>query len=124
MKRLLFAIPMLLFLCYAPSMAQSASNQSVRVTVPFDFIVHDTTYPAGEYKILLNTGENSIRIGNADQWIAFSSVQSTGKGNLTGDTRLVFIRQDDKRYLHQVWLAGDLHGHDLLHKSMAQDLTE
>ncbi len=122
MKRLLFAVSILLFLCCAPCMAQSMSGQTVRVNVPFDFIYNDTSYPAGQYMIKLETAGDKIFIGNADQWMVISHTTDILRGSPNTETHLVFSDKDGKHYLHQVWIQGETHGHDLLHKTMDEDV--
>ena len=105
-----------LFVFTALLLATAVHAQSTYVTasVPFDFVVADQTYPAGDYavKSISNTGV-PILIRNSDQaenGIALSTSCSSGKPSTT--TKLVFHRMGGQYFLYQVWQEGNTTGRE------------
>ena len=106
----------ILFACTALLLATAANAQSTNVTasVPFDFVVADHAYPAGDYvvKSISDTGV-PILIRNANEsenGIVLSSTCSNGKPART--TKLVFKRMGDQYFLYQVWREGSMEGRE------------
>jgi hypothetical protein len=105
-----------LFVFTALLLATAVRAQSTNVTasVPFDFVVADQGYPAGDYavKSLGDTGV-PILIRNNDQaekGIALSTSCSSTKPSTT--TKLVFHRMGDQYFLYQVWQEGNTTGRE------------
>jgi hypothetical protein len=97
-------------------MATAAQAQQTRVqaNVPFDFVVGDRAYPAGEYslKSVLDSG-TVLRIENMQE-VAGANVSSITCTSLMRPetTKLVFRRMGDYYFLYQVWTAGNLSGRE------------
>ena len=92
--------------------AAHAQSTTLRATVPFDFVVGDRAYPAGDY---LFTNNNSVlNITNTQQpktaVILSNSCESVTPST---DTKLVFDRMDGYLFLRQLWVAGKYHGREL-----------
>ncbi len=91
--------------------------------VGFEFIVGDTVLPAGTYSVSTQVGHDVSRlmirnIETGKGVFANTSDLSLSRPSLIENSNFVFVRDGDGRYfLHQVWLSGDTHGHDLLHKA-------
>ena len=107
LRSLLFALTVLLM-----ATAAQAQQTSLKANVPFDFVVADHDYPAGEYTLqsMLNSGL-VIRIKNireASPGIALSSECSSREPSAT--TKLVFHRLGDRYFLYQVWIEGNSSG--------------
>ena len=92
--------------------AAQAQTTNVKANIPFDFVVGDHAYPAGEYTVKsLSQGSAAIRIDNADEsenGITLSSACS--KAQPAAATTLVFERLGDNYFLHQVWTEGNSAG--------------
>lgn len=109
LRSILFALAALLL-----ATAAQAQSTNVTASVPFDFVVADHAYPAGDYvvKSISDTGV-PILIRNTDQaenGIALSSACSSSKPAST--TRLVFHRMGDRYFLSQIWLEGNTTGRE------------
>jgi hypothetical protein len=104
-----------LFVFTALLLATAVHAQSTYVTasVPFDFVVADQTYPAGDYavKSISNTGV-PILIRNSDkaEGLALSVACSSVKPSTT--TKLVFHRMGGQYFLYQVWQEGNTIGRE------------
>ena len=106
----------ILFAFTALLLATAAHAQSTNVTasVPFDFVVADHAYPAGDYavKSISDTGV-PILIRNteeAEKGIVLSNPCSANKPSST--TRLVFHRMGDHYFLYQIWQEGNTTGRE------------
>ncbi len=91
--------------------------------IGFDFMVGDTALPAGTYYVSTQVGHDTSRLmlRNVETGAGvFANTSDLGlsRPNTVENSTLVFVQDADGRYiLHQVWLAGDSHGHDLLHEA-------
>ncbi len=103
LRSILLALTVLLL-----ATAAQAQTSSVKASIPFDFVVGDHAYPAGEYTVKsLSQGSAAIRIDNADEsekGITLSNACS--KAQPAVGTTLVFKRLGDNYFLYQVWTAG------------------
>jgi len=105
-----------LFVFTALLLATAARAQSTNVTasVPFDFVVADQAYPAGDYavKSISDTGI-PILIRNSDQaekGFVLSVPCSSVKPSTT--TKLVFHSMGGQYFLYQVWQEGNTIGRE------------
>ena len=105
-----------LFVFTALLLATAAHAQSTNVTasVPFDFVVANQAYPAGDYavKSISDTGV-PILIRNSDEaekGIVLSGSCSSVKPSTT--TKLVFHRMGGQYFLYQVWQEGNTTGRE------------
>jgi hypothetical protein len=95
--------------------AVRAQQNGIRADIPFDFVVGDRAYPAGEYllKSVLNDGVGIIRIENVqDVSSVFVSSVSCTEAIPSKQTKLVFRRMAGRYFLYQAWTAGNLNGHE------------
>lgn len=97
--------------------AASAYAQSIRVkaNVPFDFIVRGVTLQAGEYTIEpVAANGAALAIRDADQK-AKSVVLTNRCESLkpASQTQLVFHRYGNRYFLSEIWVEGNLSGHQL-----------
>lgn len=95
--------------------AARAQQQTVKADVPFDFVVGNRAYPAGEYT-LKSALENSgiLRLENIQESTG-SFVPSTKCENRvpSKSTKLVFRVMAGRYFLYQVWTEGSLTGREL-----------
>ena len=91
--------------------ATAVGQSSVRVDIPFPFIVTGRTLPAGQY--VLSLSGQFMRITNSNKETTF--VLTSDMSNLSPGSsgKLVFHRYDDTYFLVQV-LSADGTGGDLL----------
>jgi hypothetical protein len=107
LRSILLALTVLLL-----ATAAQAQTTNVKATIPFDFVVGDHAYSAGEYTVKsVSQGSAAIRIDNADEsekGITLSNACS--KAQLAVGTTLVFQRLGDNYFLYQVWTEGNSAG--------------
>ena len=94
--------------------AAHAQLTNVKAIVPFDFVVADHAYPAGEYSIkTIGEGDKTLRIDNtveATTNLVLSHTCLQLAPSLT--TKLVFHRVGDNYFLYQIWRAGNSEGRE------------
>jgi hypothetical protein len=94
--------------------AAQAQTTNVKASIPFDFVVGDHAYSAGEYTVKsMNQSGVPIRIDNADEsekGIILSN--ACQKGQPAAGTTLVFQRLGDNYFLYQVWTKGSSLGRE------------
>jgi hypothetical protein len=111
LRSILLALTVLLL-----ATAAQAQTTNVKASIPFNFVVGDHAYPAGEYTVKsLSQGSAAIRIDNADEsekGMTFSVSCTKNKGQRADGTTLVFQRMGDSYFLYQVWTAGNSLGRE------------
>jgi hypothetical protein len=112
MKKNLIAVLTLGLLLAAPALAQTAS---MKVNVPFDFVVNGKTLPAGEYRVDgLSTSTSTIAIRNTEQSAKLMALTNGCESIEAADaSKLVFHRYGSQYFLAQVWSAGSSEGREL-----------
>jgi hypothetical protein len=109
LRSILLALTVLLL-----ATAAQAQTTNVKASIPFNFVVGDHAYPAGEYTVKsLSQGSAAIRIDNADESEKRVTLSvSCTKGQAADGTTLVFHRMGDSYFLYQVWTAGNSLGRE------------
>ena len=112
MKNLRYALLTLGVLLAAT--AVRAQETKVRANIPFDFIVGDRAYPAGQYSLnSLPDNDAVIRIdGDPEVQTVHLLSNSCQSVRPSKETKLVFRRMGENYFLHQVWLAGNVDGRE------------
>jgi hypothetical protein len=106
LRSILFAVTVLLV-----ASAAQAQQTSVRAKVPFDFVVGDQAYPAGEYSLKSSPNGIPIRVDNLQESAAGLILSQTcTAGEAAGSTKLVFHRLGDHYFLYQIWQEGNSSG--------------
>jgi len=89
--------------------AAQAQTTNVKASIPFDFVVGDHAYTAGEYTVKsMSESSSAIRIDNADEsekGITLSN--ECQKGQPATRTTLVFQRMGNNYFLYQIWTEGN-----------------
>jgi len=122
MKKNLIAALTLGLLLAAPALAQTAS---MKVNVPFDFIVNGKTLPAGEYKVDgLSTSTGTIAIRNTETTAKLMTLTNGCESIEAADaSKLVFHRYGGQYFLAQVWSAGSSEGRELPRSRAERELA-
>lgn len=109
LRYVLFAVTVLLM-----ATATQAQETKIRASVPFDFVVADRVYPAGEYFLNSKADNNAVIWIENSQETALMHVLSNECSGITpsAKTKLVFRRMGDNYFLYQVWIAGNLSGRE------------
>ena len=109
LRTILLALTVLLL-----ATAAQAQTTNVKASIPFDFVVGDHAYSAGEYTVKsMAQGSAAIRIDNADEsekGITLSN--ACRKANPQRGTTLVFQRLGDNYFLYQIWTEGNSLGRE------------
>jgi hypothetical protein len=109
LRSILLALTVLLL-----ATAAQAQTTNVKASIPFDFVVGDHAYSAGEYTVKsMGQGGAAIRIDNADEsekGITLSNACS--KAQPAAETTLVFERLGDNYFLYQIWTEGSSLGRE------------
>src|SRR5262245_54262545 len=98
------------------AVAHGQSGRQVTVKVPFDFIVSDKTFRAGEYEVInMIAGGDALSVRQADSKASAMLLTSPIIKNDRQDTRakLVFHRYGETYFLSEVWLSGRTNGREL-----------
>jgi hypothetical protein len=110
LRSILLALTVLLL-----ATAAQAQTTNVKAGIPFDFVVGDHAYTAGEYTVKsMSQGSSAIRIDNADEsekGITLSN--ACQKGQPATQTTLVFQRLGNNYFLYQIWTEGNSLGRQL-----------
>jgi hypothetical protein len=94
--------------------AARAQQNGVKADVPFDFVVGNRAYPAGEYTLRAALTEGGvIRIENMNEVLtAFTPSNPCSKATPSTETKLVFRRMGGHYFLYQMWIDGNLTGRE------------
>ena len=111
----------ILFAICLPLAAQA--NSMVSAKIPFAFYVGDQVYPAGDY--LFNSADlpgSFLCISGSPK--RYHMTADVKKIDTVAESKLVFLHDGDKMVLHQVWIAGDNHVHDIRHNDNVTELPK
>ncbi|MGC1452734.1 MAG: hypothetical protein WA830_22115 [Candidatus Sulfotelmatobacter sp.] len=123
------------FLLFAAALAlvvttvASAQTIKVKVNVPFNFVVNRSTLPAGEYLVQSVDDEGKVLAirdldTNTTRLVSFNSCTSPKSAS---QTKLIFHRYGERYFLNQVWVEGNISGHELSpsprEKEVAKDFS-
>jgi hypothetical protein len=109
LRSILFGLTVLLL-----ATAAQAQTTNVKASIPFDFVVGDHAYPAGDYTVKsMAIDSAAIRIDNADEsekGIALAN--ACEKLQPATQTTLVFQRLGNNYFLYQIWTEGNSAGRE------------
>ena len=110
LRSILLALTVLLL-----ATAAQAQTTNVKASIPFDFVVADHAYSAGEYTVTsLSQASAAIRIDSADESEKGLTLSNAcQKAQPAAQTILVFQRLGDNYFLYQVWTAGNSLGREI-----------
>jgi hypothetical protein len=91
-----------------------AQQTRVQANVPFNFLIGDNVYPAGEYIIgKTSNGTSTLRVDYAGEATALVFANTCSSLNPSEKTKLVFHRVGDTYFLYQIWTEGNDSGLEL-----------
>lgn len=98
--------------------AAYAQEINVRVRVPFDFVVADKVYPAGEYAV--QTAKDNtfyLSVKNEDKTMqgltpSYPCISSKPGDDPANQAKLVFHRMANTYFLFRVWSGGNTVGRE------------
>ncbi len=92
--------------------AAQAQHTKVSANIPFNFVVGDRAYPAGEYSFT-NSGV-VLQITNAEHTgMGLLLSQACQSARPSETTKLVFQKMGAYYFLQQIWVAGNSSGREL-----------
>jgi hypothetical protein len=111
MKNLRYALVAFTVLFIAT--AAHAQTSRVAASIPFNFVVGDHDYPAGDY-LFANNGV-VLQITNTQNAAPKTMILSQPCEKLTAptQTKVVFERMGGSYFLQQIWVAGESRGREL-----------
>jgi len=109
LRSILFAVTVLLL-----ATAAQAQQTSVHAKVPFDFVIGNHTYPAGEYALKsIQPNGGAIRVDNVQEETSKVTLSdSCTSVERSTSTKLVFHRLGDSYFLYQIWEQGSTSGRE------------
>ena len=90
--------------------AQARSNDTMIVSVPFDFYVRDRVLPAGDYRVSELTSDGAalqLRSTDNREMLAVLTNGAEEAGRQAHGPRLIFHRYGEQYFLAAVWLRAD-----------------
>ncbi len=102
MKRLQFAIPLLMTLAFSRVEAQT---MELRATIPFEFRMGKTLMPAGEYTVRHSDGLLILREENGGK-TSMGLTVGTEPPKDSSRAVLVFHRYGETCFLDKIWIPG------------------
>jgi hypothetical protein len=82
----------------------------MQADIPFEFVAHDTTLPAGNYEFNVSSNNNSIQIRNTDlgKIVELAVVTRLAADRTAGGTaRISFDVQEGKHVIEAIWPVTD-----------------
>ena len=119
MKRLQFAIPLLMTIAFSGLQAQT---MDVRATIPFEFRMGQTVMAAGDYTIHHSNGVLIVRAQNEDKAVV-SLATATDLPKHSSTAGLLFHRYGDTYFLYKVWTPGSANARGVPETSLEKELA-
>jgi len=129
MKKLGFQLFAILCLLLLPGSALvfGQNPTTLRVNIPFQFVIDRTTLPAGEYVVvhLSPDSPDVLRIESLDgRTSAFIDAEvPLGGLRFPEKSKLVFNQYGDSYFLSQIWTVGDPVGRKVLPSHLERELA-
>lgn len=94
--------------------AVQAQETKVKANIPFDFMVGDRAYPAGEYSLKSVAGNGTvIEIASMEEGeLAHVGSITCSSTTPAKKSKMVFHRVGENYYLYRVWIEGNLDGRE------------
>ena len=100
-----------LLLTFAATLAHAQSR--ITVKVPFNFVISDKTFPAGQYSV--SASRDRLTVQDATGKPVFIGMTNAVSGRRVGETgQVVFHCYDDRCFLSELWTPTQENGSRLL----------
>ena len=120
MKTLQFASLCLLAM-FAVTLAQAQSK--ITVKVPFDFLITDRTFSAGQYSV--SSSRNQLTVQDSTGKAVFVGIANPVSGRRVGETgQVVFHCYDNRCFLSEFWTPTRDNGNQLLQSRYEAELAK
>ena len=85
----------------------TARAETLDVKVPFSFVVHGKTLPAGDYHVTNEGGLVQLRDEKDPSTnLTFMAIPANGHDPAGSKPALTFIRHENQYYLNDIWESG------------------
>jgi len=102
----------------------AASTDTIRATIPFDFMIGRQMPPAGEYSIRQAGRLDALVLRATDDRLAHAFLTNSARRTTPQEqTKLVFYRYGNRSFLREIWVVGELSGHQLPRSSAEKEAT-
>jgi len=120
---------LLLMLAAISVNAQQLSESKITVNIPFEFVIGEKTFPAGQYslrRIVSNSSADQLLIHSVDRSVDTpTGITRPNRGSeIQKRSSLVFNRYGDQYFLYQVWTAGSDTGRELFRSRTERNLAK
>ena len=121
MKKNMLQLAALCLLAFASTLALAQSR--ITVKVPFNFMVSDKTFPAGQYSV--SASRNQLTVQDSNGRPIFIGIANAVSGRRVGETgQLVFHCYDDRCFLSEFWTPTRENGSQLLPSHYEAELAK
>jgi hypothetical protein len=115
-----FASLCLLFV-FAVTLAEAQSR--ITVKVPFNFLISDRTFPAGQYSV--SSSRNQLTVQDSTGKTVFLGIANSVGGRYVGETgQIVFHCYYDRCFLSEFWTPTRDEGNQLLPSRYEAELAK
>ena len=126
-KQILGIVAMFSLLLVLSSASVQAQSKRFSINIPFNFIVGETAFPAGEYTVqpTRQDSQNVWLLENRNRHfnVVFTTIP-VWDSVTQGQTKLVFNRYDDQYFLSQICTAGDNSSRELRMRHWERQLAK
>ena len=115
----------LLALCVLTMFAVSLAHAQSRITVkvPFNFLISDRTFPAGQYSV--SSSRNQLTVQDSTGKQVFIGIANSVSGRRVGETgQIVFHCYDNRCFLSEFWTPTRDNGNQLLPSRYEAELAK
>lgn len=120
-KQTLQLVSLCLLAMFAVSLAQAQSR--ITVKVPFNFLISDRTFPAGQYSV--SSSRNQLTVQDATGKSVFIGIANMVSGRRVGETgQVVFHCYDNRCFLSEFWTPTRDNGNQLLRSRNEAELAK
>jgi len=121
MKKNMLQLAALCLLAFTSTLALAQSR--ITVKVPFNFMVSDKTFPAGQYSV--SASRNQLTVQDSNGRPIFIGIANAVSGRRVGETgQLVFHCYDDRCFLSEFWTPTQENGSQLLPSRYEAELAK
>jgi len=103
--------------------AQFSWVNHVKADVPFDFMVGDTMFPAGQYTVGPIAEQTTLVIKGAGSRSKITISQAVIANAPPSTSKLVFHKYGERYILTQIWVQGESRGRELPKTRLEKELA-
>jgi hypothetical protein len=121
MKKNMFQLAALCLLAFTSTLAQAQSR--ITVKVPFNFLISDRTFPAGQYSV--SSSRNQLTVQDSTGKSVFIGIANPVSGRRVGETgQVVFHCYENRCFLSEFWTPTRENGNQLLPSRYEAELAK